>query len=177
MRPGRLVLAARRLAAALGEGVGLAGGLAVAAWGEIRATREVDFVTNRGLEDIQAALRNAGIGFVTRLGDPLAGELPWVVSGELEGARFQVFAPRKQIPFKTVDVSPAGDRERAVPVVELGDLIRLKLEAGGVKDLWDVARLLRRHPDQTAFARALARDLGLDGELARWLDRESRTPS
>ena len=52
MKPGRLVRVAQRLAAVLGEGSALAGGLAVAAWGEIRATRDVDFVTVRPLVEV-----------------------------------------------------------------------------------------------------------------------------
>lgn len=172
MRPGRLIRAAHELAAALGEGSALAGGLAVAAWGEIRATRDVDFVTGRPLDDVERRLRNAGIAFVARRGDPLSRDLPWVVDGELGGVRFQVFAPRGGRPFSTVAVKPAGDDAAPLPVVALQDLLRLKLEAGGAKDLWDVARLLRRHPEQLATTKALAVSLGVHDELARWLERE-----
>jgi hypothetical protein len=66
MKPGRLVRVAERLAAALGEGAALAGGLAVAAWGEIRATRDVDFVTLRPLAEVEQALREADLTFVSR---------------------------------------------------------------------------------------------------------------
>ena len=172
MQPGRLIRAARRLTAALGEGTGLAGGLAVAAWGEIRATRDVDIVTMRPLADVEERLHREGISFSTRLGDPLGNDLPWVVEGELEGAHFQVFAPRGGRAFATVNVSPAGDEGAAVPVVALTDLVRLKLEAGESKDLWDVSRLVRRHPGQRQGAMAVASTLGLEAELTRWLERE-----
>jgi hypothetical protein len=172
MRPGRLVRAAGRLAAVLGEGSALAGGLAVAAWGEIRATRDVDFVTVRPLPDVERLLREAGLTFVTRLGDPLGRDLPWVVDGELEGVRFQIFAPRGGKPFSTVSVSPVGGEGTRVPVLDLADLIRLKLEAGGPKDLWDVARLLRRYPEERSRALSQASTLGIEDELRRWLERE-----
>ncbi len=172
MRPGRLVRVARRLAAVLGEGSGLAGGLAVAAWGEIRATRDVDFATVRPLAEVERALREAGLAFVTRRGDPLGRDLPWVVDGELEGVRFQVFAPRGERPFSTVSVSPPGGEGPAVRVLDLADLLRLKLEAGGPKDLWDVARLLRRYPEELPRTLAQASSLGVEDELRRWLERE-----
>jgi hypothetical protein len=53
----------------------------------------------------------------------------------------------------------------------LSDLIRLKLEAGGPKDLWDVARLVRRHPAEQDAARATAGALGIEAELDRWIER------
>lgn len=172
MKPGRLVRAAQRLAAVLGEGSGLAGGLAVAAWGEIRATYDVDFVTRLSLAEVEQALNGAGLVFVARKGDPSGGDLPWVVEGELEGARFQVFAPRGGRPFSTVNVSPAGSEATPIAIVSLPDLIRLKLEAGGPKDLWDVARLVRRYPEERPGAVALASALGVGDELRRWLERE-----
>lgn len=177
MKPGRLVRAAQRLAAVLGEGSGLAGGLAVAAWGEIRATRDVDFVTVRPLAEVERALREAGLTFVSRRGDSFSSDLPWVVEGELDGVRFQVFAPRAGRPFSTVSVSPTGGEESAVRVIALADLLRLKLEAGGPKDLWDAARLLRRYPEELPRALAQASSLGVEDELRRWLEREnSSTP-
>jgi hypothetical protein len=172
MRPGRLVRVAERLAAALGEGAALAGGLAVAAWGEIRATRDVDFVTLRPLAEVEQALREADLTFVSRRGDPQGRDLPWVVEGELEGIRFQVFSPRGGEPFSTVVVSPTGGEGSRVPVLALEDLLRLKLEAGGSKDLWDVARLLRRYPEEVSRTLAKASSLGVEEELRRWLERE-----
>jgi hypothetical protein len=172
MKPGRLVRVAQRLAAVLGEGSALAGGLAVAAWGEIRATRDVDFVTVRPLAEVERALREAGLTFVSRRGDSLSRDLPWVVEGELEGVRFQVFAPRGGKPFAAVSISPAGGEGPRVPVLDLADLLRLKLEAGGPKDLWDVARLLRRYPEELSHSLAQASSLGVEDELRRWLERE-----
>jgi hypothetical protein len=162
---------ARLLAASLGEGSGLAGGLAVAAWGEIRATRDVDFVTGRPLAYVEQALRDVGLSFVSRLGDPLGEDLPWVVEGELEGVRFQVFTPRGRRAFSTVSILPAGMEGTPIPVVSLADLVRLKLEAGGAKDLWDVARLLRRYPERVHEAMEVASSLGVAADLERWLDR------
>ena len=172
MKPGRLVRVAQRLAAVLGEGSALAGGLAVAAWGEIRATRDVDFVTVRPLVEVERALREADFTFVSRRGDSLRRDLPWVVEGEFEGVRFQVFAPRGGTPFSTVSVSPTGGEGTSVRAVALADLLRLKLEAGGPKDLWDAARLLRRYPEELPRALVQASSLGVEEELRRWLERE-----
>jgi len=62
-------------------------------------------------------------------------------------------------------------------VLDLANLLRLKLEAGGPKDLWDVARLLRRYPEELSRALAQASSLGIEEELRRWLEREgSSTP-
>ncbi len=172
MRPGRLIRVAQRLAELLGNGSALAGGLAVAAWGEIRATRDVDFVSLRSLSEVEEALKNAGLDTVTRHGDPYSDDLPWVLKGELEGVPFQVFAPRGGRLFSVVSVSPTGGGGETIPVVGLEDLLRLKLEAGGPKDLWDTARLLRRHPDQVPSTMACASSLGVETELRRWLERE-----
>lgn len=174
MRAGRLVRAARTLAEALGEGSALAGGLAVAAWGEVRATRDVDFVTSLSREQAEHALASRSIPFTVRKGDAASGDLPWVIAGEVEGAGFQVFAPRGGRAFASVAVRPVGLEGPAVPVVALPDLIRLKLEAGGPKDLWDVARLVRRHPAEREGAIRTARALGLEAELTTWLAQPAR---
>ncbi len=171
MRSGRLIRVARQIGTILGEGSALAGGLSVAAWGEIRATRDVDFVTSRSLPEIEARLSGAGIAFTVRRGDILANDLPWVIAGVLDGANFQVFSPRGGRSFKTVSVSPEGEDGPSIAVVDLPDLIRLKLEAGGPKDLWDVARLVRRHPARLESATITARELGCESELMRWLER------
>ncbi len=172
MRPGRLIRVALRLADVLGNGSALAGGLAVAAWGEIRATRDVDFVSLRSLSEVERALQEAGLEIVSRRGNPYSDDLPWVVRGELEEIPFQVFSPRRGTPFSTVAVSPTGEGGKTIPVVGIEDLLRLKLEAGGPKDLWDAARLLRRYPDRVPRAIACASSLGLETELRRWLERE-----
>lgn len=169
MTAGRLVRVARRLAAALRDRSALAGGLAVGAWGEVRATRDVDFVTSLPLDDVRNALEADGIPFEVRRGDLAAGDLPWVVSGELEGTAFQIFSPRRGRAFSVVAVTPSGLEGSAIPVVGLADLIRLKLEAGGPKDLWDVARLVARHPAEKERAMSLAREMKLESELTRWI--------
>jgi hypothetical protein len=68
-------------------------------------------------------------------------------------------------------VSPTSGEGTRVPVLGLADLLRLKLEAGGPKDLWDAARLLRRYPEELPRALAQASSLGVEDELRRWLER------
>lgn len=145
----------------------------MAAWGEIRATRDVDFVTLLPLATVRRAFEQRGIAFQVRAGDPSGADLPWVLSGEIEGAPFDVFSPRRATPFATISVQPSGMEGRPIEVLALPDLIRLKLEAGGPKDLWDVAKLIGRHTAERDRALDVARSLGIGAELEQWLDRSS----
>ena len=164
-----LTKAAGRLASILGDACLLIGGLAVSAWGHIRATEDIDFVTSLEPEELQELLSTREIPTELKRGDVLEGDLPWVLHGKVGQVTFQVLPPLVPLAWDkaTLVSMPDGTELR---VVDLPDLIRLKLRAGGSGDLWDVAVLLQKHPDMHDAARQWADDIGRLKDLDAWLD-------
>lgn len=165
-----LVKAAGRLSSILGDACLLIGGLAVSAWGHVRATEDIDFVSSLEPEELQELLATREIPTELKRGDVLAGDLPWVLHGKVGQVKFQVLPPPVPLAWDkaTLVSMPDGAELR---VVDLPDLIRLKLHAGGSGDLWDVAVLLQKHPDMRDAARQWADDVGRLKDLdASWLD-------
>jgi hypothetical protein len=129
---------AKKLAAILGKDGLLIGGMAVMAHGYVRATQDVDFV----VPDLAAAekrLAEHGIA-VTRLRGDFS-----CLRGILDGVRFDLLPTLVPIDWDRAIVVPFGKRA-AIQVVDLEGLFRLKLRAGGPKDLMDVAALVLRNP-------------------------------
>jgi hypothetical protein len=160
---------AGRLGEILGEGGLLVGGLAASAWGHVRATQDVDFVTREEPAAVRQRLVEAGIDVELRRGDRLAGEIPWLLHGELETIPFDVFPP-------TVAIDWQRGREIRLPIgvavriIDLPDLLRMKLKAAGPRDLWDIAALVKQHPEHLAMVRAAAESAGLGAKLQEWLN-------
>jgi hypothetical protein len=73
------------------------------------------------------------------------------------------------------DLSEAARRIRA-SMVDLRDLLRLKLKAAGRKDFMDVAELIKVHPELIAEAHAAAEAYGVGDELTRWLTHRRPRP-
>ena len=169
MRSDDLARAAARIAAILGDASLLIGGLAVSAWGHVRATEDVDFVSSSSPDELQRLLAADGIETELERGDVLEGDIPWVLHGRVQDVPFQVLPPLVPIHWEnaTVVAMPDGGELR---VVDLPDLLRLKLRAGGARDLWDVAVLLQKHPSLRDDARQWAKELGKLVELDAWLD-------
>ena len=163
-----LLRVAERIASILGDSCLLIGGLAVSAWGHIRATEGVDFICSLRPEDIQRMLSAEGISSEHRRGHILEGDIPWVVEGKLSGVPFQILPPLLPINWEhaTSIPMPNGTELR---VVDIDDLVQLKLKAGGALDLWDVAMILQKHPELKARIRELAESRGVLEELDRWL--------
>jgi hypothetical protein len=161
---------AARLSAVLGEHALLIGGLAVAAWGFVRATEDIELVSDLGPDALRRRLKAAGIATEVARGNTDEGDIPWVVQGRIEDMPFQVLPPLTAI---------AWDRARIVPlpgggelrVVDLDALLRLKLRAGGPKDLMDIAELLALYPDREEDARRTAEAYGVTEKLDVWLAR------
>ena len=164
-----LAKAAVRVASILGKDSLLIGGLAVSAWGHVRATEDVDFVSSESPEELQRLLTNIGIQTELRRGDVLAGNLPWVIHGSVGDVSLQILPPPVPIQWEnaTVVKIPGGGELR---VVDLPDLLRLKLRAGGTRDLWDVAVLLKKHPSLRDDARRWAKEAARLSELDAWLE-------
>ena len=163
-----LIRVAERLSTILGDTCLLVGGMAVSAWGHIRATEDVDFICSLPPEDIQELLSSEGVASQHRRGDILEGDIPWVVEGELSGITFQILPPTVPVMWERAATigMPNGSELR---VVALDDLVHLKLAAGGALDFWDVAVVLQEHPELEARARRWADNLGVSAELDRWL--------
>ncbi|MCP5119444.1 MAG: nucleotidyl transferase AbiEii/AbiGii toxin family protein, partial [bacterium] len=126
MADGDLVVAAERLAGILGDQCVLIGGMAVSAWGHVRATNDIDFAGRGEPEVLRETLSSNGIDTTLSTGDVLDGDLPWVLRGEVGGVPFEILAPSISIDWDAAsDVpTPGGGRLR---LVSFRDLVRLKL--------------------------------------------------
>jgi hypothetical protein len=165
----QFIQAANRLAEILGDACLLIGGLAVSAWGHVRATNDIDFVCRLEPDDIQAKLAAHGISTELKKGDIFEGDIPWVVHGTLSEIPFQILPPLVDVEWDRalIVALPDGIELR---VVDFMDLIQLKLRAGGVRDLWDVAMLIQQHPETREEIRELAKSRHLLEDLDRWLE-------
>jgi hypothetical protein len=139
----------------------LIGGLAVAAHGYVRATVDVDFVV-RDLDAACEHLREQGLSVEVLRGDFTC------VRGSIGAIRFDLLPPLVPIRWDRAIRVPLGGGT-SIRVVDLESLIRLKLKAGGPRDLMDVAALVLRHPEQTERAREIALAYRLRAELETWL--------
>lgn len=169
MEADELTSAAARLSSILGNECLLIGGLAVSAWGHVRATEDIDFVSNLDPESLQRRLSNHKVPAELRRGDVLEGDLPWVLHGKIGSVPFQVVPPLVPIAWeKATGVTlPDGTELR---IVDLADLIKLKIRAGGARDLWDVAVLLKQYGEMREDARKWADELGRLKDLDSWLN-------
>jgi len=151
----------------------LIGGLAVAAHGHVRATRDVDFITRLPLEEARRRLSKHGYQPETRRGDPHDG-LPTFLRVTVADTPVDILPQLVAIDW---DHLPQVRLEAAtvVSVVDVDSLILLKLRAGGVRDVMDVAHLVWRHPDRLGLARDLAGRHGVSHHLESFLvDRRER---
>jgi hypothetical protein len=144
----------------------LAGGVAVAAHGYLRATKDVDIVVGIPLREAQARLQAHGIASTLRCGDPLEGDFS-CLKGVVDGVPFDVIPQLVNIAWERRETVSVGGA--TVEVVDLLSLFDLKLRAGSPRDLVDVAILALLHPGSQERALELARRRRLDGDLARFL--------
>jgi hypothetical protein len=170
---GKFLRASSRLLQFLGtEDAALAGGMAVNAHGFIRATRDVDIIVSIPLEEARKRLEGRGISTRLFRGDPIEGGfscLKGVIGRGSTAVPFDVLP--QLVPLdrgRMVELTVAG---HALRVVDLETLIRLKLKAGSVKDLHDVAilALLRRGWRERANALA-GHDLDASTRLTQQMD-------
>jgi hypothetical protein len=153
---------ALRVARALGEReCVLVGGLAVGAHGYVRATTDVDFVV-RDLAAASERLRRQGLRFERFRGDFTC------LRGTIGDVRFDIMPPLVPIQWDLAIAVSFGEGA-SIRVVDLDGLIRLKLKAGGPKDLMDVAALVLRHPEHQERAQEVAVAYRIRDELDRWL--------
>ncbi len=169
VRPEGLEEAATRIAAVLGDDGMLVGGMAVAAWGYVRATDDVDFVANLAAATVLERLKAAGISARIDKGSVLDGNIEWCIKGRLGEVVFDILPPLVPLDFERAITVPLG-QTKAVRVVDLDGLLRLKLRAGGPQDLLDAAQLLRRHPELLDDVRPVAEAYSQWEQLESWLN-------
>lgn len=170
--------AAARLLRALGKGdAAIVGGMAVNAYGYLRATRDVDVIVNLPLAEARRRLEHHGIATTLFRGDVREGDFS-CLRGVL-GARGPAAVPFDILPSLVpldpglfVEVALAGQR---LSIVDLRGLFRLKLRAGGVKDLYDVAILVSLNPGFRADVETLAADKPLELGRLRTMIEDPRT--
>ena len=124
------------------------GGYAVAAWGELRATRDVDlFCSARDLGVLKSALQSAALRFEHRVGDaedPISDVVR--IEAGLGDTVFEIDV------LAGIRGAPAGLLQRsrtvqignlAVQVASPEDVIILKLLGGSARDIEDARGILR----------------------------------
>jgi hypothetical protein len=155
----------------------LIGGLAVAAHGMIRATRDVDLIIDLSLQEalsLQQSLRDRGFQATFYRGavdDPIAGVLR--LSVPVAGAEVScdlLFASRAWQMRAVENAASIDLGSFSVRVAQSADLFLLKLFAGGPQDLVDAAQLLKMQgPSEQARWKAAATRLRMKGDYERCL--------
>jgi hypothetical protein len=123
----------------------LVGGLAVGAHGYVRGTRDVDFVVNMKLREAQRRLRDDHIPSTLARVALLEGDITWL-RGTVGEVPFDILPAIVPIDWDASIAVPLG--RATLRVVDLEGLLRLKVRAGGPRDLMDVAALVVRHPQR-----------------------------
>jgi len=178
MAANRLVRASARLLRALGKGdAAIVGGMAVNAYGYLRATRDVDVIVNLPLAEARRRLEQHGIATTLLRGDVRDGDFS-CLKGVLGrpgpmAVPFDILPPLVPLdPTLFVEVLVAG---QTLVIVDLPGLLRLKLRAGGVKDLYDIAVLVLLRPELRTDVDSLAADKPVELGRLRTMMADPRT--
>ena len=152
----------------LGENCAIVGGMAVNAYGYVRATRDVDLMVSIPLVVARRRLAEQGVETSLFRGDVLRGDFP-CLKGVLGGVPFDVLPPL--VPFERERLVILNVHKHDLPVVDFETLVRLKLKAAGPKDLLDLAVLVNLHPERRSRVVELAsHDKGLQRRLESFID-------
>jgi hypothetical protein len=141
----------------------------VNAHGFVRATRGVHIIAGMPLADAGKKLRSAGVDAKRVRGDRLEGGSDCIKGvigvglGAGDPVPFDVLP--ELVPFDPTEAIELDVRGTLLRVVDRDTLIRLKLKASSIKDLYDIAILANLHPEWGDRAIALALEHGAD--LAR----------
>jgi hypothetical protein len=144
----------------------IAGGMAVNAHGFVRATRDVDVVVAMPLAEARRRLRESGVDAKLVTGDPLEGGFDClkgvigVGASAADAVPFDVLPAL--VPFDPAHAIELVVRGARLRVVDGDTLIRLKLKAGSIKDLYDIAILANLHPSWADRAIGLAAEAGAE---------------
>ena len=124
------------------------GGYAVAAWGELRATRDVDLLCNaKDVDLLKSELKTAGLDFEHRIGDsddPISDVIRIHVGSADDIYEIDVLAGIKAAPAGLLQRSRTVQIENlALKVASPEDMIILKLLGGSALDIEDARGILR----------------------------------
>ena len=163
----------RKVALRLAEIIGgdecqLAGGLAVAAHGFVRATKDIDLVARLSLSEVRKRLLGGGVEATLFRGDVLEGDFP-CLRGVLERVPFDVLPELVPVDWERGGVVLRG-KGADLRVVSLETLLAFKLKAQGPKDLMDAAMLALLHPEAQSVAQDLARSYRVAERFQLWLE-------
>lgn len=155
----------------------LIGGLAVAAHGSIRATKDIDLIIDLSLQEalaLEQSLKDNGFQATFYRGDvddPIAGVLRLTVS--VDGAEVScdlLFASRAWQTRVAKNAAAIDLGNLVVRVAQPADPFLLKLYAGGPQDLMDAAELLKtQSPSERSRWKAEAAKLRLKRDYDRCL--------
>ena len=150
-----------------GDDCRLAGGLAVAVHGFVRATKDVDLVTRLPLSEVKERLQAGKVEATLFRGDVLEGDFP-CLRGVLERVPFDVLPELVPVDWGTGGVVLRGSKGD-LRVVSVEALLAFKLKAQGPKDLMDAAMLVLLHPATQPLALDLARSYRVADRFLVWL--------
>ncbi len=149
----------------------LIGGLAVSAWGEPRATLDVDLCLWVSAGELETMVGHLVSEYEALSNDPVEFVRRTSVLPIRTPTGIRVDCVFGRLPYEKRAISRSRDRllgGRPVPVIPVEDLILVKLASEREKDLADARNLLRRHADTLdreyleplllELAEALARD-------------------
>jgi predicted nucleotidyltransferase len=124
------------------------GGYAAAAWGELRATRDIDLLCSvKDLDLVKSALKASGVGFEHRMGDfedPISDVIRIDVGTAEDLYQIDVLAGIKGAPAGLLQRSRTVQIENlALKVASPEDMIILKLLGGSALDIEDARGILR----------------------------------
>jgi hypothetical protein len=132
----------------------LIGGLAVSARGAFRATKDVDLLLGRHVDEaseLALSLKSEGLAAEVHKGafdDPLPGLIRVTIREGKTAVRCDLLFPFASWQFGVVKRATAADVGGfAVRLAQAEDLFLLKLQAGGPMDLFDAAQLYQLQPN------------------------------
>lgn len=161
----------------------LIGGMAVSAWGMVRATKDIDFLVSldkreSALSEFETVLKKHTIKFITRKGDfndPIGLLIDLQVPVRVKYVSVQLIIATKlwEEEFSKATVKVNIGRI-SIPVIKAEELIVMKLKAGGPLDICDVKQLMkinkhRKDFDEKELIRK-SKDMRIDKKLKKIMD-------
>ncbi|MBI5554826.1 MAG: nucleotidyl transferase AbiEii/AbiGii toxin family protein [Elusimicrobia bacterium] len=158
----------------------LIGGMAVSAWGLVRATKDIDFLVSlvkreSALSEFENILTKHKIKFTVHKGgyaDPIGLLLDLQVPVRLEKVSVQLIIATKtweeEFAQATIEVKMG---KISIPVIKAEELIVMKLRAGGPLDIYDIQQLLKINKNKKDFNEKELRQKSKEMRLEKKLNK------